>query len=90
MGERSRAALERLNDGPIYTVYLDAGAYAWLYEIIQSKTKTQVWLKPYQNLVRRTLRAFDDAQRALIPEDERPTKKVLPRSKKPASRSRKR
>lgn len=90
MGERSRAALERLDEGPIYTVYLDAGAYSWLYEIIQSKTKTQIWLKPYQRLVKRTLLAFDEARRALDAPVERPTKRTIPRLKKPGTRSRKR
>lgn len=89
MGQRSQDALERLDDGPIYTVYLDAGAYAWLREIIESKTRTQIWLKPYQRLVKRTLLSFEEARLALDPK-ERPAKRVLPRSQKPAPRSRKR
>lgn len=92
MGERSRAALERLDEGPIYTVYLDAGAFAWLREIVESKTRTQIWLKPYQRLVKRTLLSFDEAQRALEPPEDRPAKRVLQRMppKKPARKPRKR
>lgn len=89
MGERSRAALERLDDGPIYTVYLDAGAYAWLYEIVQSKQRYQRSFEGYQRLIKRTLLSFDEARKALDPV-ERPAKRVLPRSKKPPPKPRKR
>lgn len=89
MGERSRAALERLNDGPIYTVYLDAGAFSWLKEIVESKTRTQIWLQPYQRLVKRTLLAFTEAEKALQPPEDTPRKRVIPRKPPAKKRARK-
>ena len=93
MGERSQKALERLDEGPVYTVYLDAGSFNWLYEQLQAKTRFQIWLKPYQRLVKRTLLSFDEARRTVEKESGvRPAKKVLSRVpvKKAPSRSRKR
>lgn len=88
--EKRLAALERLEEGPIYTVYLDAGSYDWLVEILQAKTRTQRWLEPYQRLVKRTLLSFEDARRAVDAEKAtEPRKRMLP-AKKPSSRTRKR
>jgi len=89
MGQRSQDALERLSDGPIYTLYLDAGAFSWLKEIVESKTRTQVWLKPYQRLVKRTLLAFAEAEKALEPppENGEVRKRVVPRKLPPKKRA---
>ena len=43
--EKRLAAIEHLEEGPIYTVYLDAGSFNWLVEILEAKTLTQVWLR---------------------------------------------
>lgn len=90
--EKRQAALERLEEGPVYTVYLDAGSFNWLVEILQAKARYQVWMKPYQRLVKRTLLSFEDARRAAAVDvnglDAAPRKRTIPR-KSPKSRSRK-
>lgn len=84
--EKRLAALERLEEGPIYTVYLDSGSYDWLVEILQSKTRTQRWLEPYQRLVKRTLVSFDEARRAIEAETAtEPRRRVIPK-KSPATK----
>ena len=65
--------IEHLEEGPIYTVYLDAGSFNWLVEILEAKTLTQQWLRPYQRLVKRTLLSFEEARRAVEAERPRPT-----------------
>jgi len=90
VGQRSQDALERLSDGPIYTVYLDAGSFSWLMEILEAKTRSQIWLKGYQRLVKRTILAFQEAERALNPPDA-PRRRTIPRAtRKPARKSGKR
>jgi len=81
--EKRLAVIEHLEEGPIYTVHLDAGSFNWLVEILQAKTKTQVWLKPYQRLVKRTLLSFEDARRAIEAETAtEPRKRTIPRSRR--------
>jgi len=87
--EKRLVAIEHLEDGPIYTVYLDAGSYNWLVEIVEGKTKSQRWLEPYQRLVRRTLMSLADAKRAMEAEQAtEPRKRTIPR--KVPARGRKR
>jgi hypothetical protein len=87
--EKRLVAIEHLEDGPIYTVYLDSGSYNWLVEILEAKTRHTMWLEPYQRLVRRTLLSFQDAKRALEADQAtEPRKRTIPR-KQPA-RGRKR
>jgi hypothetical protein len=95
MSQRSQDALERLSDGPIYHVHLDAGAFSWLMEILENKQRFQRSFEGYQRLVKRTLLSFQEAQRAEtadveLPEPAQPRKRTIPRSKKPTSRSGKR
>ena len=78
--KRRQAALERLTEGPPIPVYLDPGSFTWLKEIVEAKTKSQVWLKPYQRLVKRTLLSFEEAERAMNP--DRPKRRTIPRSTK--------
>ena len=78
--EKRLVAIEHLEEGPIYTVYLDAGAYNWLVEIVEAKSRHTVWLEPYQRLVRRTLRSLLDARRAIEAEQAtEPRKRTIPR-----------
>jgi hypothetical protein len=94
VSQRSQDALERLNDGPIYTVHLDAGSFSWLMEIIEDKQRFQRSFEGYQRLVKRTLLSFQEAQRAVTADvelpDAQPRKRMIPRTKKPTSRSGKR
>jgi hypothetical protein len=92
VSQRSQDALERLSDGPIYTVYLDAGSFSWLVEIIEAKSRSQIWLKGYQRLVKRTMLAFQESEKALNPSPTDETRKrVVPRAtRKPARKSGKR
>ena len=87
--EKRLIAIEHLEEGPVYTVYLDAGSYNWLVEILEAKSKTQRWMEGYQRLVKRTLLSFQDARRAVetveLPE---PRKRTIP--KKAPARTRKR
>jgi hypothetical protein len=91
VGERSQKALERLDDGPIYTVYLDSGSFHWLKEIIEAKQRYQIWLKAYQRLVSRTLLSFNEAEKALLPPppDGEVRKRVVPRKLPPKKRTKK-
>jgi hypothetical protein len=97
VGERSQRALERepADGDPIYVVYLDSGSFHWLYEILLAKTRSQVWLKPYQALVHRTLISFDEARRAVdgevAPEavSPSPRKRTIPRVMKKHARRQK-
>jgi hypothetical protein len=94
VSQRSQDALERLNDGPIYTVHLDAGSFSWLMEIIEDKQRFQRSFEGYQRLVKRTLLSFQEAQQATAVDvelpDAQPRKRTIPRTKKPTSRSGKR
>jgi hypothetical protein len=94
VGQRSQDALERLNDGPIYTVHLDAGSFSWLMEIIEDKQRFQRSFEGYQRLVKRTLLSFQEAQQATVVDvelpDAQPRKRTIPRTKKSTSRSGKR
>ena len=87
MSQRSQDALERLSDGPIYTVYLDAGSFSWLMEILEAKTRSQIWLKGYQRLVKRTILAFQEAEKALEPADA-PRRRVIPQTSKKSAAKR--
>jgi hypothetical protein len=88
VSQRSQDSLERLSDGPVYTVHLDAGAFSWIKEIVESKQRYQRSFAGYQRLVKRTLLSLQEAERALNPEVEPPAprKRMIPR-KKPATRS---
>ena len=86
--EKRQSALEHLEEGPVYTVYLDAGSFNWLVEILQAKTRYQTWMKPYQRLVKRTLLSFEDARRAAAVDVDLPRRRTIPR-KSPKTRSRK-
>ena len=85
--DKRLTAIEHLEEGPVYTVYLDAGSFNWLVEILEAKTRSLVWLEPYQRLIKRTLLSFRDAKRAVETPDE-PRKRTIP--KKSPSRTRKR
>ena len=88
--EKRLVAIEHLEEGPVYTVYLDAGSYNWLVEILEAKTRSVRWVEEYQRLVKRTLMSFNDARRAVEAEQAtEPRKRVIP-AKKPSSRTRKR
>jgi hypothetical protein len=81
--EKRLDTIEHLEEGPVYTVYLDAGSFNWLIEILEAKTKTQRWLEPYQRLVKRTLLSFTDAKRAVEAESsDEPRKRTIPRSRR--------
>lgn len=87
--EKRLAIIEHLEEGPIYTVYLDAGSYNWLVEILEAKSRTQRWLEPYQRLIKRTMMSFQDARRAVEAEQAtEPRKRVIPA--KSSARTRKR
>lgn len=95
MSERRQKNLERTPvDDTIYTVYLDSGSFTWLMEILQAKTRSAAWVKPYQALVRRTLLSFEEAAKAEMAADNGeipPRKRVVPRTtKKSTARVRKR
>lgn len=91
MGQRSQDALERLTDGPIYTVHLDAGAFSWLKEIVESKQRYQRSFEGYQRLIKRTLLSLTEAEKALNPPppEGEVRKRIVPRKLPAKKRPRK-